>query len=179
MLKGGLTPSRRCAGNSGSFRLQIALAIKLLASWHSLTSAHPPSSHRRVLSDFDHSTYETDFGRKQQSTAIRTDRLSSFSENGVPSHASAKNTPDRFQPRVIRHIWSRSTWFAEELSLLITRSAARSSIRLRVLVSDGTSASMARHGCRASCSRPANCCSVALILSASSSISRPIYRRVL
>ena len=65
-------------------------------------------------------------------------------------------------PKLFRHIGSGSTW-AEELSSLITRSAAASSERLRVLVSGFTSASMARRDCRASCSRPAERCLVSLI----------------
>ena len=43
------------------------------------------------------------------------------------------------------------------------------SVRLRVLVYDGPSASMARRGCRASCSRPSKRCFFALISSAISS----------
>ena len=46
-------------------------------------------------------------------------------------------------PKLVKHIGSVSTW-AEELSSLITRSVATSSIHLRVLVSVGTSASVAR-----------------------------------
>ena len=64
--------------------------------------------------------------------------------------------PVESSPQLVRHIGSGSTWFAEQLSPLITRSAATSSIWLRVFVSDGTSASMTRRGCQASCSRPAN-----------------------
>ena len=77
--------------------------------------------------------------------------------------------PVKSSPKLIRHIWSGSTWFAEELSPLIARSAATPPIQLRVLVCDGTSASMARRGCRAFCSRPARRCFVALISSISSS----------
>ena len=60
-------------------------------------------------------------------------------------------------PKLARHIGLVSTW-AEELSPLITRSAVASSERLQVLMSGFTSASMARRGCRASCSRPAERC---------------------
>ena len=89
MLKGRLTSCRRCAGNSRSSRLRIAtsrsvefLTFKLLAPWRSLISVHhTPSSH------------QPDFGGKQRSSAIHTDRLSSLSEDDVPSHASAKNAP--------------------------------------------------------------------------------------
>ena len=48
-------------------------------------------------------------------------------------------------PKLVRHIGSGSTW-AEELSPLMTRSTAASSVRLRVLVSGFTSASVARRG---------------------------------
>ena len=59
---------------------------------------------------------------------------------------------------------------AEEISPFITISASAAPfMRLRVLVSDGASASMAKRGYRASCSRPAKRCFVALISSASSS----------
>ena len=49
-------------------------------------------------------------------------------------------------PKLVRHIGSGLTW-AEGLSALITRSVATSSIRLRVLLSDFTSASVVRRGC--------------------------------
>ena len=59
---------------------------------------------------------------------------------------------------------------AEEFSSLITRSAAAVPyMDLRALVAEDTSSSMARRGCRASCSKPAKRCFVALISSASSS----------
>ena len=72
-------------------------------------------------------------------------------------------------PKLVRHIGSGLTW-AEELSPLVTRSAATSFIRLRVLVSVRTSVSMARRGYRVcSCSGPTKRCFVALISSVSSS----------
>ena len=53
-------------------------------------------------------------------------------------------------PKLVRHIRSGSTFFAEQLSPCFVLSAAASSARWRVLVSVGTSASVARRGCRAS-----------------------------
>ena len=67
-------------------------------------------------------------------------------------------------PKLVRQIKSGSTW-AEELSPRITQTAATSSIRLRVFLSDVTSASMGRHGCRSSCSRLSACSLVFLIFS--------------
>ena len=52
----------------------------------------------------------------------------------------------RSLPKLVRHMGSASAC-VEELSPLITHSAATSSIRLRVLVSGFTSASMAGRGC--------------------------------
>ena len=71
-------------------------------------------------------------------------------------------------PKPVRRIGSVSTR-AEPLSPLTTHSAATSSIRLRVLVSGLTSASVARRGCRTSCSRLAERCLVSLIFSINSS----------
>ena len=48
----------------------------------------------------------------------------------------------KLSPKLVRQVGTGLSW-AEELSLLITRSAATSSVRLRVFLSDGTSASMA------------------------------------
>ena len=62
--------------------------------------------------------------------------------------------PVESSPKLLRHMGSVSTC-AEELSPRIIRSAAPSSIRLRVLVSVGMSAFVARRGCRAFCLRPA------------------------
>ena len=76
-------------------------------------------------------------------------------------------------PKLVRHIGLGSTW-AEELYPLITRSAAASYVRLRVFLSDVTSASMARRGYRASCSRPAELYLVSPIFSVFSSFS-PLY----
>ena len=51
------SPGSRYTSRSVEF-----LVIKLLASWRSLTSVHLPSSHNRVPSDFNDSTYQPDFG---------------------------------------------------------------------------------------------------------------------
>ena len=59
-------------------------------------------------------------------------------------------------PKLINFVGPSST-LAEELSPFINRSAAASSVRLRVLVYGSTSASVARLGCRASCCRPVKC----------------------
>ena len=59
---------------------------------------------------------------------------------------------------------------AEELSPLITRSAAAApSVRLRVFLSDVTSASMARRGCRSSCPSLTERCLGYLVFSMKSS----------
>ena len=76
--------------------------------------------------------------------------------------------PVESSPKLVRQIGSVLTC-TEELSPLIPRSAPTSSIRLRVLMSVGTSASVTRRGCRASsCSRLAERCLVSLIFSVSS-----------
>ena len=85
--------------------------------------------------------------------------------------------PMKSSPKLVICIWSGLTWFAKELFKLIVRSAATSSIRLRVLVSDGTSAFMARRGCRDSCSRPAKRWLFALIFSVISSNFLSIFSK--
>ena len=55
-------------------------------------------------------------------------------------------------PKLIRYIGSCLAGAEELLSPCFARSAAALSVSLRVLVSGLTSASMAKHGCRASCS---------------------------
>ena len=73
-------------------------------------------------------------------------------------------------PKLVRHIdGPASTLFAEQLYPCFVGSAAASSVRLRVLVSVGTSAFVIRRGFRASYSRPAKRCLVALTFSMSSS----------
>ena len=68
-------------------------------------------------------------------------------------------------PKLVELVGPLSTLFAKELSPYFARSAAASSVRLRVLVSDVASASMGRHGCQASSSRPAKRCFVSLVFS--------------
>ena len=61
-------------------------------------------------------------------------------------------SPVESSPKLVRHIGSVSIC-AGELSPSITRSGATPFIRLRVLMSAGTSTSVAGRGYRASCSR--------------------------
>ena len=70
-------------------------------------------------------------------------------------------------PKVVELVFgSSSTRRAEKLSPCIAWTAvAVPSVRSRVFVFAGPSASMARRGCRASCSWLANCCSKSLIIS--------------
>ena len=78
--------------------------------------------------------------------------------------------PVKSSPKLSRHIESVSIW-AEHLTPFITRSAATSSVRLRVFSFDITAASMARRGCRAPCPRLAERCLVSLVFS----IIRPTF----
>ena len=79
--------------------------------------------------------------------------------------------PVKLSPKLAELVGPVWTLFGEKLSpCFASTAAAASSVRSRVLVSDGTSASMVRRGCRASCSRPGKRCFVAPISSASSFI---------
>ena len=69
------------------------------------------------------------------------------------SSVQGKAGGSAIMPKLIELIGPASTLFAEELSPCFARSAAASSVRLRVWVSGRTSASGARRGCRDSCSR--------------------------
>ena len=55
--------------------------------------------------------------------------------------------PVESSPMLVRHIRPGSTLFTEQLSPRFAGTAAAALRRLRVLVSDGTSASIARRGC--------------------------------
>ena len=74
--------------------------------------------------------------------------------------------PLQSSPNLVDHIGSGSTRLAEQLSpCIVCATVAALSVRSRVLVSAGPSVSMARRGCRASCSRLAKCCSKSLVIS--------------
>ena len=74
-----------------------------------------------------------------------------------PLEQGSAGGPVQSSPKLVEHIESGSTRFAEQLSLCIVFTAlAAPSVRSRVFASGGPSASMARRGCRASCFRLAH-----------------------
>ena len=71
-----------------------------------------------------------------------------------------------FTPKLVEIFGPGSTRWAEKLSPRIACTAvAAPSVRSRIFVVAGPSASMARRGCRASCSRRAASCSKSLVIS--------------
>ena len=80
-----------------------------------------------------------------------------------------------FTPKVVELFGPDRTLFAEQLSpCFASTAAAAPSVRSRVFLSAGTSASMARRDCRASCSRLAKRCSILLKSSLNSLKALPI-----
>ena len=76
--------------------------------------------------------------------------------------------PVQLSPKLVEHIGSGSTRLIKQLSPYIACTAvAAPSVRSRVLVSAWPFASMARRGCRASCSRSAKYYSKRLVISMS------------
>ena len=71
-----------------------------------------------------------------------------------------------FTPKLIEFVFGLGlTWRAEKPSSRVACTAvAAPSVRSRVLVSAGPSASMVRRGCRASCSRHSESCSKSLVI---------------
>ena len=101
-------------------------------------------------------------GRHDLSAAV------SLSTRAFSLKQGSAGRPVQLSPKLIEHIGSGSTRLTKQISPYIACTAvAAPSVRSRVLVSAWPFASMARRGCRASCSRSAKYYSKRLVISMS------------